>query len=116
MPQFSPSDVTFEDNVGYGYWDISHHRQHLQYVQMLSMQTPAILIPDFDFIQMLTAGDARRSIVESHMVAHTLLRQTLNVQGVDLAQFDLSKSDDFYNWLAYHDADHNSFDLALGIS
>jgi hypothetical protein len=65
---------------------------------------------------MLTAGDARRSIIESHEQAHTLLRQILNVQGVDLAQFDLSKSDDFYSWLGYHDSDHSGFDLALGIS
>jgi hypothetical protein len=117
MRQFSiPSNVTFQDPVGSGYWDIAHHRQHLQYVQILSTQTPAVLIPDFDFIQMLSAGAARGSIVESHMVAHTLLRQILNVQGVDLAQFDLNKSDDFYNWMGYHDSDHAAFDAALGIS
>ena len=115
MPQFSPSDVTFQDQVGYGYWDDSHHRQHQQYVQVLSGKTPAVLIPNYDFLQMLTGGNARKSIVETHMQAHSVLRQILNVQGVDLTGFNLDSDLDFYNFLAYHDADHAAFDVALGI-
>jgi len=115
MPQFAPSDVTFKDQVGYGYWDDSHHRQHAQYTEVLAEQTPAILIPNYDFLQMLTAGNVRKSIVETHMQAHTVLRQILGVQGVDLTGFDLDSEQDFYNFLSYHDADHLAFNLALGI-
>lgn len=116
MVQFSPPDVTFQDGIGYGYWDDSHHRQHQQYVQVLAEQTPAILIPNYDFLQLLTAGNARRSIVETHMQAHAALRQILNVQGVDLTEFNLDDGNDFNNFLGYHDSDHQAFNLALGIS
>jgi hypothetical protein len=115
VPQFSPSDVTYKDEVGYGYWDDSHHRQHQQYVETLATLTPSILIPNYDFLQMLTAANARGSIVETHMQAHAVLRQILNVQGVDLTQFNLDSEDDFNNFLSYHDADHQGFNLALGI-
>lgn len=116
MPQFSlPSNVTWKDQIGYGYWDDNHHRQHQQYVQMLSEQTPAILIPNYDFLQMLNGANARKSIVETHQQAHTALRQALNVQGVDLTEFDLDNQYDFNNFLGYHDADHAAFNAALGI-
>lgn len=49
------------------------------------------------------------------MQAHSVLRQILNVQGVDLTGFNLDSDLDFYNFLAYHDADHAAFDVALGI-
>lgn len=115
MPQFAPSNVTFQDPIGYGYWDDNHARQHGQYTLILAGQTPAILIPNYDFLQMLSAGAARKSIVDTHMQAHNVLRQILNVQGVDLTQFNLDSDLDFYNWLGYHDADHMGFDTALGI-
>ena len=115
MPQFSPSDVTFKDNIGYGYWDDSHHRQHTQYTEVLAGQKPAVLIPNYDFLQMLTAGNDRRSIVITHMQAHAQLRAVLNVQGVDLTEFDLNSELDFYNFLGYHDSDHSAFNAALGI-
>lgn len=113
MPQFYPTDVTFKDVPGYGNWDDSHYRGHLQYVQLLAAQTPPISIPDYNFLEMLTSG--RKDGYDAHYEAHLLLRSILNVNGTDLTQFDLSKEQDFYSFLAYHDADHAAFNLALGV-
>lgn len=115
MPQFQPDTVTFNDIPGLGMWDDNHHREHQQFVQVLSEQTPAILIPNFDFLQMLTAGNLQRSIVETHNQSHALLRQITGVSGTDYSQFDLSKSDDFYNFTGYHATEHAAIRAALGI-
>jgi hypothetical protein len=115
MPQFSPDQVTFGDVPGLGMWDDSHHREHQQFVQVLSGLTPAVLIPNFDFLQMLTAGAARGSIIETHSQAHALLRQITGVSGVDYSQFDLSNPEGFYSFTGYHASEHAAIRQALGI-
>jgi hypothetical protein len=115
MPQFQPDIVTFDDGPGLGMWDDNHHREHQQFVQVLAQQSPPVLIANYDFLQMLTAGNARRSIVETHNDAHALLRQITGVSGVDYSQFDLSKPDDFYNFTGYHGTEHAAIRAALGI-
>jgi hypothetical protein len=116
MPQFAPDIVNFGDLPGYGAWDVGHHRGHLQYVQVLSMQASPILIPDFDFLQFLTAGQARRSIMLTHYQAHLLLRPITGVQGVDLTQFNLDDVDDFNNFLGYHATEEAEIRASLGIT
>ena len=115
MPQFQPDQVTFQDIPGLGMWDDNHHREHQQFVEVLAGQTPAILINNYDFLQMLTAGGAERSIVETHSAAHNLLRQATGVSGTDYSQFDLKNEDDFYNFLGYHATEHAAIRQALGI-
>lgn len=116
MPQFAPDQVDFGDLPGYGAFDVGHHREHLQFVQTLAMLPSPILIPDFDFLQFLTAGQVRQSQVVTHYQAHLMLRQSANVQGVDLSQFNLDKSDDFYSWIGYHSTEHSLIRQALGIT
>ena len=116
MPQFSPDIVTFGDRVGMGYWDNSHYREHQQFAQVLAQQVPAVLIPDYDFLNMLTGGDAQRSIVESHNQVHTLLRQITGVGGTDYSQYNLSQQGDFYNFTGYHATEHAAIRQALGIT
>lgn len=116
MPQFSPDQVTFKDIAGYGGWDIGHARGHIQYVQVLAQQTPAILIPDFDLLNLLTAGTSRKSQVDSHAQAHNLLRQITGVQGVDLTQFNLDDENDFYNFMGYHATEEAEIRHVLGIT
>lgn len=116
MPQFSPDQVTFKDIAGYGAWDVSHHREHLQFVQVLAQQTPPVLIPDFDFLSFLTAGQSQKSQLETHQQAHAMLRQITSVQGIDLSEVDLTNEDDFYNWLQYHATEHQAIRQALGVS
>ena len=115
MPQFQPDQVTFGDVPGFGMWDDNHYREHQQFVQALAALTPPILIPNFDFLQMLTAGPARASIVETHSQAHELLRQITGVGGVDYSQFDLSNPSAFYSFTGYHATEHAAIRQALGI-
>ena len=115
MPNFSPPEVTFQDGPGYGYWDDGHAREHLQFVQVLAGKTPPVLLPNYDFIQMLTAGSSRNSIWESHSEAHRQLRQVTGVGGVDYSQVNLDNSDDFYSFLSDHDTEHAAIRTALGL-
>jgi hypothetical protein len=115
VPQFSPDLVTYGDVPGLGMWDDSHAREHLQFVQILATQTPAILIPNFDFLQMLTAGGAERSIVETHNQAHNLLSQITGITAVDFSQFNLKDESDFYNFTGYHSTTHQQLRQYLGI-
>ena len=115
MPQFAPDQVNFGDMPGYGAFDIGHMREHLQFVQVLAMQTPAIVLPDFDFLQFLTAGGSRQSQLVTHYQAHLLLRQAINAEGVDLTQFNLDDANDFANWIGYHSQEHIIIRQQLGI-
>ena len=117
MPQFSPDQVVFNDGPGLGYWDVSHYREHQQFVQVLAQRTPAVLISDYDFLQMLTAdGASRRIAIETHTDIHTALRQITGVGGTDYSQYDLSKQEDFYNFTGYHATEHAAIRQALGIT
>ena len=116
MPQFTPDQVVFGDGVGMGYWDSSHYREHQQFVQVLAQQTPAVLISDYDFLQMLTAGSNSRSIVESHNQIHTVLRQITGVGGTDYSQYNFSDQGDFYSFLSYHSTEHQAIRQVLGIT
>ena len=115
MPQFAPDQVTFQDIPGLGLWDTGHHREHQQFVQVLSTQTPPILLANYDFLQMLTAGSERRSALETHSEAHNLLRGITGVSGTDYSQFNLDNDQDFYSFLSYHATEHQALRAALGI-
>jgi hypothetical protein len=115
MPQFSPDQVNFGDVVGYGAFDVGHHREHLQFVQTLAALSSPILIPDYDFLQFLTAGQVRNSIMQTHYQAHLQLRGTLGLTSVDLSAFNLDSQDDFYNFIGYHSSEHSLIRQALGI-
>ncbi len=116
MPQFQPDQVTFGDLPGYGGWDMGHAREHLQFVQVLSQRVPTVLIPNFDFLAFLTAGQARRSMVESHAQSHTLLRAALGITGTDLSTVNFDDQGSFYDWLGYHASEHAVMRQSLGIT
>lgn len=116
MPQFSPDQVTFRDLPGYGAWDMGHMREHLQFVQTLAGLAHPVLIPDFDFLSFLTAGQARQSILQSHAQSHVLLRAALGITGTDLSAVNLDDGDDFYSWLGYHATEHAAIRQQLGIT
>lgn len=116
MPQFSPDQVTFNDGPGYGLWDANHGREHIQFVQVLAAQVPPILIPDNDFLSILTAGQSRRSQIQTHSAAHNLLRQITGVQGVDLSAVNLDDQGDLDNWMGYHAQEHAAIRQFLGMT
>ena len=115
MPQFQPDTVTHKDIPGYGWWDVAHHREHLQFVQTLATRTPAVVIGEYDLLAMLTGGGNRRAIMESHQQMHELLRAATGVGGVDYTGFDLDNGGDFYSFLGYHSTEHQALRAALGI-
>ena len=115
MPQFAPDQVTFGDYAGLGAWDDNHHREHQQFVTVLAGRTPDVLIPNFDLLQMLTAGQARGSIAQSHQKAHELLGAALGITQTDFSGFNLDDENDFYSFLGYHSESHRQIRAALGI-
>lgn len=116
MPQFQPDIATFNDIAGYGAFDVGHAREHMQFVVTLQQQTPPVLIPDFDFLQFLTAGQARKSIVQSHAQSHVLLRAALGLTGSDLSAVNLDDEGSFYDWLGIHSTEHALIRQTLGIT
>lgn len=114
MPQFQPDQVAFQDLPGYGAWDIAHAREHMQFVQIL--QASGIPIPDYDFLQFLTADWARSSILQSHAQSHVTLRNAVGITGVDLSVLNFDSQDDFYAWTGYHAQDHALIRQQLGIT
>lgn len=116
MPQFAPSQVTFNDNPkGYGAWDMGHGREHIQFVQVLAARTPAILLPDPDFLAILSGGYTRDQSMQTHQTVHELLREITGVGGVDYTDFKLDQENDFYSFVSYHEQEHQQIRAALGI-
>jgi len=115
MPQFSPDQVNFGDIAGYGTWDIGHGREHIQFVQTLSVRVPAVLIPNFDLLTLLSGGNARRSLIESHAQSHNLLRAALGITGQDLSVVDMDEQGSFYDWTGAHATEHAIIRQALGL-
>jgi len=112
---FAPDIVSFGDLPGYGAWDTGHHREHLQFIQVLAQRTPAVLHPDRDLLSFLTAGEARKSQGQAHQAAHELLRDVTGVTGIDLGEIDFDNRDAFYSWLGYHRNEHAQIRQILGI-
>jgi len=116
MPNFQPDICTYQDLVGYGAWDIGHDREHLQFVQMASQMTPPIVLPAYDFLNILNARDTQRKQLEVHQSAHDLLSSIAGITAVDFSGFDLTKQDDFYNFLGYHQTTHQQLRQFFGIT
>ena len=115
MPNFQPDTCTFQDIIGMGAWDIGHDREHLQFVQMASAMTPPIVLPAYDLLNVLTSHQTQRAQLEAHQSAHSLLSQIAGITSLDFTQFDLTKQDDFYNFLGYHQTSHQQLRQFFGI-
>ena len=113
---FQPDICTFKDPVGYGAFDVGHDREHLQFVQMAASRTPPIVLPAYDFLSILTAGRTQQAQLESHQSVHDLLSDIAGITAVDFSQFDLTKQDDFYNFLGYHQTTHQQLRAFFGIT
>jgi hypothetical protein len=115
MTEFRPDFVSFGDVAGYGAWDDGHAREHLTFVQTFAQQSPAILIPAYDFLTFLTAGQGQQQLLESHFAVHQMLRNATGVNGVDLTQVRLDNADDLMGWLSYHRDEHAAIRQVLGM-
>ena len=115
MPNFQPDTCTFQDFIGYGAWDIGHDREHLQFVQIAAGMSPSIVLPAYDLLNVLTSRHTQRAQLEAHQASHELLSTIAGITTVDFTQFDLSKQDDFYNFLGYHQTTHQQLRQFFGI-
>lgn len=117
MPNFSPDQVSFGDLAGYGAFDIGHAREHLQLVDLAATAlNPAVVLPNYDFLNFLTAGGARKAQLQAHWTAHELLNQIVGVTSIDYSEVDLDNPDDFYSWLGYHSTTHAQYRQFFGIT
>jgi hypothetical protein len=116
MPNFQPTEVEFGDAAGYGAWDVGHGREHIAFVQTFAAQTTPILLPDFDLLSFLTSGPTLAAQQLTHQTIHNLLRGYTGVTGVDYTEFQLETETDFYNFLQYHDLEHQQLRAALGMT
>jgi hypothetical protein len=116
MPNFQPDICTFQDKIGYGAWDIGHDREHLQFVQVAAAMSPAIVLPAYDFLNILNSGRTQNNQLESHQTVHDMLSQIAGITAVSFTGFDLSKQDDFYNFLGYHQTTHAQLRQFFGIT
>ena len=112
---FQPDICTFRDFVGMGAWDVGHAREHIQFVQVAAAMSPAVVLPAYDFLNVLTSHGTQRAQLESHQAVHDLLSNLSGITAVDFTGFDLSKQDDFYNFLGYHQTTHAQLRQFFGI-
>src|SRR5215472_1750185 len=115
MPNFQPDICTFQDLTGYGAWDIGHDREHLQFVQVASAMSPAIVLPDYNLLNVLVSEHTQKAQLLAHQSIHDLLSSIAGITAVDFSDFDLTKQDDFYNFLGYHQATHAQLRQFFGI-
>lgn len=116
MPNFQPDICTFRDTVGYGAFDIGHDREHLQFVQLAAAMTPSVILPMPDFLNFLTSGTTQKAQMTQHQIIHDLLSNLAGITAVDFSEFDLSKQDDFYNFLGFHQTTHQQLRQFFGIT
>jgi hypothetical protein len=112
--QFQITEVSFGDAPGVGIWLDMHYRQHLMYNDILAALDPPQILPVYDLL-VIAGGDAGlRFWLDSHETWHELVRPFANVIGINLADVDFRKPDQFYQWLDLHAQEHADLDLALG--
>jgi len=115
MPLFFHDIVLPKDTTGFSIWLQEHYLEHQQFVSIFQGRSPVIFIPDYNFALW---GDDRKVIaawLEAHEATHQALRTQTNVSGIDLADVDLSKEDEWFSWMDSHASEHADIRSALGI-
>jgi hypothetical protein len=116
MPIFFHDQFLFGDLEGFAQYREEHWLEHVQMVQIAQAHSPAILIPGYD----LTSWDDQEAFVRrwltTHEDVHASLRFATGVSGVNLADVDLSKEEEFYTWIDQHRFEHAALRTAFGIT
>jgi len=115
--QFQANLVVYGDTIGLGIWALSHYLQHLNYNDILAGLNPPTVLPVYPIQECPLFGRddrASRFWLDSHEHWHEQLRQTINFTGANLADFDWHRKEYFYEWLDYHNAEHDIINVALG--
>jgi hypothetical protein len=106
----------FGDQVGFSILLQEHAYEHVQFVQKGQAAAPERLIPDYDLASWENTKPFALDWLNTHETVHGLLREWTGVSGINLADVDLSKEDEFYQWLDAHRVEHIALRHALGIS
>jgi hypothetical protein len=115
MPLFFHSTVLPHDPAGFAIWLQEHYLEHAQFVRLFQSQTTPIFIPDYNFALWSDDKKVTSAWLESHQTAHQALRTYTGVSGIDLADVDLTKDDQWFEWMDDHAAEHTDIRHALGI-
>ncbi len=107
--------VAPDDPAGFGFWLNEHYYQHIQFVQLGLKQTPVRFIPDYDILAWSEEPGVQKLWLSAHQAIHDALRTWTNVQGIDLANVDLSDNTQWFLWLQDHATEHSLFEQALGV-
>lgn len=115
--QFLPNTFEFGDAAGLGAWLVGHYRQHLAYNTYVGAHTtPPLELPEFNILTVEGGRLGSQFWLEDHESWHELIRPFANVTGVDLSAVDMSKPDDFYEWIDLHNQEHAAIDAAFGLA
>ena len=115
MPLFFHDFVLPNDPAGLSIWLQEHYLEHQQFVTLFQNQAPPVFIPDYNFAIWGDSRSTQASWLQAHMTAHQALRAFDGVSGIDLANVDLSKEDQWFEWMDDHRAEHADHRAALGI-
>lgn len=96
-------------------WLTGHYREHLQMRAIAALLTPSFNVPDYDIFGWKDDPVQVQQWLVAHEQMHEVLRQACKVTGSDLSLVDLSKEDEFYEWMDTHSQEHIYFRQALGI-
>jgi hypothetical protein len=104
------------DPAGFSVWLQQHYLEHQQFVRIFQVQTHPIFIPDYNFALWDDDKKIVGSWLEAHQATHLQLRAFTGVDGINLADVDLSKQDQWFSWMDDHASEHAAIRAALGIT
>jgi hypothetical protein len=114
--EFNPSVFEFGDAAGAGAWLVGHFRQHLRYNDVLTNQSPPVILPTFAILQVEGGKIGRGAWLNDHASWHNLLRPRANITGIDLSQVNMDDESQFYSWLDAHNQEHQLLDIIFGVA
>ena len=85
-------------------------------MQIGQKNTPVILIPDYDLTSWDNSQSYATNWLTTHETVHEILRYYTGVAGINLADVNLSKEDEFYEWIDAHRNEHVALRKAFGIT
>lgn len=104
------------DATGFSIWLQEHYLEHAQFVRIFQSQTPVVFISDYNFALWDPDQKVISAWLESHEATHQQLRTFSGVGGINLADVDLTKSDQWSDWMDTHADEHSLIRSALGIT
>jgi hypothetical protein len=116
MPVFFHDTFLFGDDAAFAQYRQEHWYEHIQFVQIAQALATPILIPDYDLTSWRNTTSFARNWLVTHETLHEDLRNITGVSGINLADVDFSKEDEFYSWLDAHRTEHAQLRTAFGIT